>query len=75
MNFDTKARAQIRVSYRVARIIIIIHWTTCMFEYYTREHWITLYENLPKGVLKVPWSYNYWIPQVDMAHKTTEYYS
>jgi len=28
---------------------------------------------LQEGLLH-PWNYNYWIPQVDMAHKYTDYY-
>lgn len=33
MNFDTESRSRIRVTYRVMRMIIIVHWVTCMFGY------------------------------------------
>ena len=42
MNFDTEMRSRIRVSYRVMRMIIIIHWVTCIFGKETRSEWLSL---------------------------------
>ena len=74
MNFDAKARSRLRVFYRVMRMIIIIHWITCIFQYQTQNTWRNLTAGLKPNEQHIPWDYNYWIPQVDMARGTSEYY-
>ena len=62
MNFDTHARSRIRVTYRVLKLVIIIHWVTCMYGYEAYQQWHGLLHELKPNEKYVPWDYNYWIP-------------
>jgi hypothetical protein len=70
LNFSLYTRVRIRVFYLIARMLIIMHWVTCFFHYQVNQNYLKLKEEGKH----LPWTYNYWIPQVDMAKGVSNYY-